>query len=373
MAAATVAEKFFGTENALANIYNARWFVALWVICAASAVIYIKNTKLRQNGVALLLHFAFFVILCGAFTSFLTSKRGYIHIRQGEILNYFLIPKANDETAREPLPFNIKLLMFSKTPLNIGDLENNKPAESGKQNGAFFSYLQIDGKTCCVWLNHIYKYQNYRFYQYEYDNDEMGVTLLVNRDPTGIAITYSGYLLLLVSAVWLLFKKLKWKRFLYLSATTALVWFFISQIKPMTPVLRSPMLAAHVSVIMVAYVLLLVIAVLSVVALLKKQKNSNLYNINSKLLFPAVFLLAIGIFTGAVWANISWGRYWGWDSKETWALITLIIYAIPFHKNTFSKFREQNFFHKYLFIAFLSVLMTFLGVSFLLGGMHSYL
>jgi len=151
----------------------------------------------------------------------------------------------------------------------------------------------------------------------------------------------------------------------------------------MTPVLRSPMLAAHVSVIMAAYALLLLLAIFSATALVKAQSarnreqkqdlTSKLYQLNSMLLFPAVFLLAIGIFVGAVWANISWGRYWGWDSKETWALITLLIYAVPLHKQTFPKFQHPAFFHKYLLIAFLSVLMTFLGVSFLLGGMHSYL
>jgi ABC-type transport system involved in cytochrome c biogenesis permease subunit len=199
----------------------------------------------------------------------------------------------------------------------------------------------------------------------------MGVTLLVSRDPYGIAVSYAGYALLMLSALLLLRKKLKWKKFLYIAAPTALVCFFISQIKPMTPVLRSPMLAAHVSVIMVSYVLLLLIAVLSAIALF--NKNCKLYIINCKLLYPAVFLLAIGIFIGAVWANISWGRYWGWDSKETWALITLLVYAVPFHKDTFQKFQNPTFLHKYLLIAFLSVLMTFLGVSFLLGGMHANL
>jgi ABC-type transport system involved in cytochrome c biogenesis permease subunit len=270
--------------------------------------------------------------------------------------------------------------MFSKTPLNLSDvaeqLHNDGNKYSKQKEGDFFSYLQIDGKTCCVYLNHIYKYQNYRFYQYEYDNDEQGVTLLVNKDATGIAVTYCGYILLLISGLWLLSSKLRLKGMLYLIIPVAAVWLFISQIKPMTPVLRSPMLAAHVSVIMVAYVLLLIIAVLSTIALIKEPEakiSVNLQFINYKLLFPATFLLAFGIFIGAVWANISWGRYWGWDSKETWALITLLVYSIPFHKQTFPKFQKPKFFHKYLLFAFLSVLMTFLGVSFLLGGMHSYL
>ncbi|MDR1653313.1 MAG: cytochrome c biogenesis protein CcsA [Prevotellaceae bacterium] len=388
MAVATVVDKVFGTETALISIYNAWWFVALWGICVIFAVIYAVRSDLRKNLVAAIVHFAFVLILAGAFVSFLTSQRGFVHLRQGEILNYYLIPEKDGGTVREALPFNVKLLMFSKTPLVLSDIEgvradDGKANRGDRQKGSFFSYLQIDGNTCCVWLNHIYKYKNYRFYQYEYDSDERGVTLLVNRDPAGIAITYAGYLLLLVSGLWLLFVKLPFKGTVLLTAVTAVVWLFISQIKPMTPVLRSPMLAAHVSVIMVSYAILLIIAVLSAIYLVRESinrrqpsaenRNSNIERLTSTLLFPAVFLLAFGIFIGAVWANVSWGRYWGWDSKETWALITLLVYAIPFHKRAFPKFRDAKFLHRYLLVAFLSVLMTFLGVSFLLGGLHSYL
>ncbi|MDR2840874.1 MAG: cytochrome c biogenesis protein CcsA [Paludibacter sp.] len=385
LATATIIEKFFGSEVALSTVYHSWWFVILWCVCAVSSVLYVFKTKLPTKPAAFLVHIALLLILLGAGMSFCTSKRGLIHIRQGEVLNYFLMPKANGETVREQLPFNLKLLLFSKTPLSIVNGEIMESNDEKLSDKAFFSYLQIDDKTCCVWLNHIYEYQHYRFYQYEFDSDEHGVTLLVNRDPYGIAITYAGYLLLLIAALWLLCRKLKWRWMLAVCLPTAAVWFFISQIKPMTPVLRSPMLAAHVSVIMISYVLLLLIAILSAVELTKDKKlktteesgkandEGKLSKICRLLLYPAVFLLAIGIFIGAVWANISWGRYWGWDSKETWALITLLVYAIPFHKHTFPKFQEAKFFHRYLLFAFFSVLMTFLGVSFLLGGMHSYL
>ena len=91
------------------------------------------------------------------------------------------------------------------------------------------------------------------------------------------------------------------------------------------------------------------------------------------MLYPALFFLAAGIFIGAVWANISWGRCWGWDAKETWALITMLVYAVPMHKKSFPVFRKPSKFHLFCVIAFLTVLMTFLGVSFLLGGIHSYI
>jgi ABC-type transport system involved in cytochrome c biogenesis permease subunit len=83
-------------------------------------------------------------------------------------------------------------------------------------------------------------------------------------------------------------------------------------------------------------------------------------------------LLIAGIFVGAVWANVSWGRYWGWDPKEVWALITLMIYALPLHQGSLPFFRRPVVFHRYLAIAFLTVLTTYFGVNLLLGGMHSY-
>jgi len=90
------------------------------------------------------------------------------------------------------------------------------------------------------------------------------------------------------------------------------------------------------------------------------------------LLYPAVFLLTIGIFLGAVWANVSWGNYWSWDPKESWALITLMVYAVPLHKASVGAFRKPRFYHTYMVCAFLAVLITYFGVNFLLGGMHSY-
>jgi ABC-type transport system involved in cytochrome c biogenesis permease subunit len=358
MAAATIVEKLISRGFVLSKIYNSWWFVALWAVFATSALIYIVQKKLYKKTAVFLVHTAFFVILCGAFTTFLTAKRGYMHLRQNEIHNYYI-----DETTqqRQPLPFNVKLLLF--------EIEyhpnSSKPAD-------YHSFLMIDNEVCKVSMNKIHIQNCYRLYQMEYDNDEMGATLLVNYDFWGILITYSGYFLLLISALWLIFQKIGGKMSAIIGTITLGVWFFISQINPMMPILRSPMLAMHVSVIMVSYFLLLLITILSIIGLVYKTRR-HIYLLTYRLLYPAVFLLAIGIFIGAVWANISWGRYWGWDSKETWALITLLVYAIPFHKKTFPKIQEPKFFYKYLTIAFFSVLMTFLGVSFILGGIHSYL
>lgn len=151
------------------------------------------------------------------------------------------------------------------------------------------------------------------------------------------------------------------------------------QITPLMPVLHSPLLSWHVVVIMAAYVLLAFVMLISLAALIIHCTRRDAGEVVMRMqafghvmLVPAVFLLAIGIFIGAVWANISWGRYWGWDPKETWALITLLVYALPLHAGSYSAFRRPTVFHLYCVVAFLSVLMTYFGVNYLLGGMHSY-
>ena len=144
------------------------------------------------------------------------------------------------------------------------------------------------------------------------------------------------------------------------------------QITPLMPVLVSPWLSLHVSVIMMAYALFAFILLNGVWALCVPREAERLMTYSRLMLYPAVFLLTAGIFIGAVWANVSWGRYWGWDPKEVWALITMLIYALPLHADSLPWFRKPRFFHIYTIAAFLSVLITYFGVNFFLGGMHSY-
>ena len=82
--------------------------------------------------------------------------------------------------------------------------------------------------------------------------------------------------------------------------------------------------------------------------------------------------MTTGTFLGAVWANESWGRYWGWDPKETWALITVVVYTMVTHLYLVKKWNNLWLFNLLSVFAFASVLMTFLGVNYLLSGMHSY-
>ena len=144
------------------------------------------------------------------------------------------------------------------------------------------------------------------------------------------------------------------------------------QITPLMPVLVSPWLSLHVSVIMMSYALFAFILLNGVWALCVPREAERLMTYSRLMLYPALFLLTAGIFIGAVWANVSWGRYWGWDPKEVWALITMLVYALPLHAASLPWFRKPRFFHIYTIAAFLSVLITYFGVNFFLGGMHSY-
>jgi ABC-type transport system involved in cytochrome c biogenesis permease subunit len=129
---------------------------------------------------------------------------------------------------------------------------------------------------------------------------------------------------------------------------------------------------------MCAYALFFLQMLLGIYVLLRSHfRDANTHTerataLSQLLLYPAVFLLTIGIFLGAVWANVSWGNYWSWDPKETWALITLIVYAVPFHSQSIRLFDKPRAYHLYMVFAFLSVFITYFGVNFLLGGMHSY-
>ena len=156
------------------------------------------------------------------------------------------------------------------------------------------------------------------------------------------------------------------------------------QITPLMPVLASPWLSWHVSLIMVSYALFaftFLNALLALVLLcrpghrhdpLARERVEQLTLLSRLLLYPATFLLGIGILMGSVWANVSWGSYWSWDPKEVWALVAFMAYGAAFHPRSLPWLRRPWAFHLYMVAAFLTVLMTYFGVNYLLGGMHSY-
>jgi cytochrome c-type biogenesis protein CcsB len=156
------------------------------------------------------------------------------------------------------------------------------------------------------------------------------------------------------------------------------------QVTNLVPVLNSYWLSIHVSIITASYGFLGLGALLGFITLIlfivKNSHNSfnislsikELNAVNEMSLMIGLVLLTVGNFMGGVWANESWGRYWGWDPKETWALVTILVYAVVIHVR-FIKSLYSDFMYSIIsLLAFTSVIMTYFGVNYYLAGMHSY-
>lgn len=150
----------------------------------------------------------------------------------------------------------------------------------------------------------------------------------------------------------------------------------INQMDPaigqMMPILNSPLLSIHVSIIMMSYALLSLTFICGIMGICLRSHGEELQALSRIFLYPALTTMGFGIFIGAIWANVSWGNYWSWDSKETWALITFMIYAVVVHTQSLPVFRKPLVYHIYITLAFLSIAMTYFGVNYFLTGMHSY-
>ena len=167
------------------------------------------------------------------------------------------------------------------------------------------------------------------------------------------------------------------------------------------PVLSSPLLSIHVSLMMLSYTILAVIMINGICGLIAslrhtlvpepaegsgldrpspalrqaqgpKEASAKMARMSEALMYPALFFLGSGIIAGSVWANVSWGCYWNWDPKETWALITFLIASLGVHRTRLQFLKSPRSYHIYTLILSASVLFTYFGVNYLLGGMHSY-
>ena len=371
LAAGTVVESLHGSDYALAHVYGAWWFVGLWALLAGLMVAMAVKCKMWKRMADCALHLAILFILLGALFTMLTGQHGRMLLEPGKPTHTYYEGNATENHPVE-LPFTLTLDRFEiETYAN-----SNKPKD-------YVSYLQVidDGQQedVVISMNHILKHKHYRFYQSDFDG-EGGSILDVARDPWGIAITYIGYAMLFVALIALLIKRkntpkaVTWS---WLSVLVILLVFLYVRMltHPLLPVLRSPFFSLHISTIVTAYALLLAIMIVGIIAIIKPKDMNRLEKLkalSTSMLYPAVALLAIGIFIGAIWANVSWGNYWSWDPKEVWALITLLIYAAPLHEKVWKSFQKPVFFHIYGILAFLSVLITYFGVNLLLGGVHAY-
>ena len=373
IAVATVLENRYGTHYALQHVYGAWWFVCLWAMLALAGCWLMYKRKMWKQPSVMLLHLSFLVILLGALATYLTSHKGMVHLREGETCRtYWVKNEQGLYSLTEDMPFYLALKKFQI----LYDADGTTPAD-------YVSHVLIatkEGKEeTTISMNNIGRVKGFRIYQTSFDDDLGGSVFTISYDPWGTAITYAGYLLLAISMIWVSFSKVQSSKFKVQSSETeknsrfsilnsqfstallafcgiAMASYMVIAIcrSPLVPILRSPFLVVHVGTIMLSYILL-------VVSILRRE-----------VLRPAVFLLATGIFLGAVWANVSWGTYWSWDPKESWALITLLVYSVPLHSKSLPWFNSMRNYRIYSLLAFACLLMTYFGVNFLLGGMHSY-
>lgn len=183
------------------------------------------------------------------------------------------------------------------------------------------------------------------------------------------------------------------KNSVILAATCILAFFMLfvtemnildPEITPLVPVLKSYWLMIHVAIITGSYGFLGLGAILGLLNLLlyifRSKKNGKVltWNINEltyvseMTITIGLFMLTIGTFLGGVWANESWGRYWGWDPKETWALVSVLVYAVALHLRFIPSLKSKFIFNVVSFWSYAAILFTFFGVNFYLVGLHSY-
>lgn len=156
------------------------------------------------------------------------------------------------------------------------------------------------------------------------------------------------------------------------------------EITPLVPVLKSYWLMIHVAIITGSYGFLGLGAILGLINMLlyifRDKHNGKIltWNINEltyvseMTITIGLFMLTIGTFLGGVWANESWGRYWGWDPKETWALVSVLVYAVVLHLRFIPALKGKFLFNAASFWSYAAILFTFFGVNFYLVGLHSY-
>ena len=156
------------------------------------------------------------------------------------------------------------------------------------------------------------------------------------------------------------------------------------EITNLVPVLKSYWLTIHVSVITASYGFLALSTILGFINLIlmifKSNNNIDKFNlkikeltaINQRSVMIGLYLLTIGTFLGGVWANESWGRYWGWDPKETWALVSVLVYAFIAHMNFMPGLKSKFTYNFATLISYGVILMTYFGVNYYLSGLHSY-
>lgn len=273
-----------------------------------------RTVNFKQCAASVFILFATLLIVAGYILTLLTGTRGKLYVGEGERL----------EDIRTYTEDGTNLIRFIDNPSDYT-----------------FTPLESDSSR----------------------NPATTSSYIVNHDPYGKPLVFVGYAILAVTLI-IKLRKISWK-VIGCAFLLAVLYFSLRYLlKEIPPMLRSPWLFAHVTTIMTAYSLFVIMAI----------------NPKRNILQWGVTLLCLGIILGSIWADTAWASYWSWDPKETWALITLIIYSIPLAASLKSSPEGKdshtltNVFEGrlYFILALISVIITYFGVNYFFGGMHSY-
>ncbi len=301
------------------------------------------------------LHLSFVLILAGAIVSAYTRTSGTMRLHRGETADIFV----SDDMLTHPLPAALQL---DSVAVFAGEGYNSSPEIFLKDQ---------KGHCYAVAVNSPAEAGDYHLYQISVDEEEavLGVTF----DPWGRSLCFLGFILFSAVALALLAVdgKLMRRLLVALAAVVLLLGFLMDRgllFNGLTPLLRSAWLPLHVSLMAVAYTFFIMLTVMS--AMFLRGGSIGRGPGGERLLMPGVLFLGLGIVAGSVWADASWGSYWNWDPKETWALVTFLVYALPLHRRLrFLQGRRVR--ALYFLSAFLAVVMTWFGVNFL-DSRHAY-
>lgn len=198
MAAATVIEKLYGTDRALSIVYHSPVFIVLWAVTAISGVWLLIRRGIIRKPATFMLHISFVLILAGALITLLSGKNGMMELLRGLATSQW----SSDQGFRQKLPFTLKLTEFRIEYYPGSDDPSDyisKVVLTDDARGTETEYT--------ISMNRILKYGGYRFYQSSYDDDLHGSVLAVSHDPWGVGVTYTGYVMLLVSLLGFFFQK----------------------------------------------------------------------------------------------------------------------------------------------------------------------
>lgn len=289
-----------------------------------------RNRFLRFSPGGIVLHLAFLFIIGGGITTWLTA-------REETLILYPNRPETHAGVTFELREFEIV------------------------PNTDYISTLTVNDCEVVISVNHPATVNGARLCQLSFIADG-GSVIGLRRDLPGTVVAFIGFALFVVGGLMVIVDR--WRRGerqhwadCGIAAALAICGIYMSlggRGDSLPPVLRTWWLPVHVGLVITAYASLAVVALLAVVNRTERAR---------RMLLPAVWLLGLGIIAGSIWAEQSWGRYWGWDPKETCALITLLLYAVPLH------LRCPN--RLWYIIPLAAVAMTWFGVN-MLPSLHSY-